>query len=138
MFILPATDAVEKAISPTSSPLRVTPGRRTGTGSAAIALPNQNRPQVKRAKVRGFVEVSLLRMIRSCGLLPPFGSTGFSTPLSLEDIRMRAKKSGRPVVIFPECTTSNGRGLLRFANVFKDISIPVKDFNVFVMCVRSV
>jgi hypothetical protein len=54
---------------------------------------------------------------------------------SLEDIRSRAD---RPIVVFPECTTSNGRGLLRFAEVFKEYSVPTKHFSVFVMCVRSV
>lgn len=54
---------------------------------------------------------------------------------SLENIRNSAN---RPVVVFPECTTSNGRGLLRFAELFKDYQVPVKGFKVFVMCVRCV
>jgi hypothetical protein len=54
-------------------------------------------------------------------------------PCTLEEIRQAAD---RPIVVFPECTTSNGRGMLRFADVFKDYSVPVKRFKVFIMCVR--
>jgi 1-acyl-sn-glycerol-3-phosphate acyltransferase len=72
-------------------------------------------------------------MVASTGRVPPFGYD--ASPLaSLEEIR---KRSNRPVVVFPECTTSNGRALLKFANVFDDIKkVPVKAFGVFVMCVR--
>lgn len=40
------------------------------------------------------------------------------------------------MVVFPECTTSNGRGLLRFAELFRDVSVPLTKFKVFIMCVR--
>lgn len=53
---------------------------------------------------------------------------------TLEDIRSR---SARPVVVFPECTTSNGRGLLRFAEVFRQ-TIPVKGYQVFIISIRCV
>ncbi|KAF8351547.1 hypothetical protein F5887DRAFT_1069244 [Amanita rubescens] len=43
--------------------------------------------------------------------------------------------ANRPIVVLPECTTSNGRGLLRFSPVFRR-NIPVKEYQVFVMCVR--
>lgn len=56
------------------------------------------------------------------------------TTSSLKDI---IKRANRPVVVLPECTTSNGRGLLRFSSVFQQ-RIPVKEYQVFVMCVRSV
>ena len=69
-------------------------------------------------------------------------STG-NTPLdasggnysSLEEIR---RKATRPLIVFPECTTSNGRGLLQFAEVFKGRTVPVKGYKVFVLCVRYV
>lgn len=57
-----------------------------------------------------------------------------TTSFSLKDI---IKRANRPVVVLPECTTSNGRGLLRFSSVFRQ-RIPVKEYQVFVMCVRSV
>jgi hypothetical protein len=107
-----------------------TPGRRTGTGSAAISS-SVSRPPAVRVPIQGFHTVSLLKMICVTGLVPPFkGLAGDARPL--KSIR---KDATRPVVVFPECTTSNGRSLLRFAQVF-DESVPVKAFNVFVMCVR--
>jgi hypothetical protein len=70
-------------------------------------------------------------MIRATGSTPQSPSSG--SYASLEDIR---KSAERPVVVFPECTTSNGRGLLRFARVFEGYNVPVKEWNVFVMCTR--
>ena len=60
------------------------------------------------------------------------GSTS-AKPETLEEIRSR---SDSPVVVFPECTTSNGRALLRFADVFGNVRLPVMQYKVFVMCVR--
>ncbi|KAL5530372.1 hypothetical protein ACEPAF_6630 [Sanghuangporus sanghuang] len=136
LFVLPVAGPVEKAASPLSSPSRVALDRKRGTGSAAISLPHRNQTQVNRAEVLGFVEVSLLRMVSICGRVPPYGIKVPVSLFTIDEIRQRAKDSGRPVAMFPECTTSNGRGLLRFSNVLKGISAPVKDFNVFVMCVR--
>ena len=70
-------------------------------------------------------------MVRATGTTPQSPSSGSYT--SLEDIR---KSAERPVVVFPECTTSNGRGLLRFARVFEGYNVPVKECNVFIMCTR--
>jgi hypothetical protein len=69
-------------------------------------------------------------MICLAGRLPPYFGDESGTR-SLHEIR---KSAGRPVVVFPECTTSNGRGLLRFANVFDEV--PIKGYKVFIMCVR--
>lgn len=109
---------------------RVT-GRKTGTGSAAISSPA--RRVSRRVDIVGFRETSLLRMITSTGNTPLDASGGNYS--SLEEIR---RKASRPLVVFPECTTSNGRGLLRFAEVFKDRTVPVKGYKVFVLCVRCV
>lgn len=106
-------------------------GRRTGTGSAAISHPT--KPLAQRVNITGFRKVSLLQIIICTGRTPPDSSGGSYS--SLEDIRSSAN---RPVVVFPECTTSNGRGLLRFAELFKGCHVPVKGFNVFVMCIRCV
>lgn len=70
-------------------------------------------------------------MVQATGGTPKSPLSGSFT--SLEDIRQSAE---RPVVVFPECTTSNGRGLLRFARVFEGYSVPVKKYNVFIMCTR--
>ncbi|KAJ7781341.1 hypothetical protein B0H16DRAFT_1658949 [Mycena metata] len=101
-----------------------TPGRRTGTGSANISA--TSRAVIARVPIVGFCQVSLL-------CTPPFGITkNRGSYKSLDDIR---KHAAHPLVVFPECTTSNGRALLRFADVFQQ-TIPVRGYNVFVMCVR--
>ncbi|KAL5527438.1 hypothetical protein ACEPAG_6229 [Sanghuangporus baumii] len=136
LFVLPIASPVEKAALSLGSPSRVAPDRKTGTGSAAFSLPHRNQSQVNRAEVLGFIEVSLLRMVSICGRVPPYGIKVPMSLLTIDEVRQRAKDSGRPLAMFPECTTSNGRGLLRFSNILKGISVPVKDFNVFVMCIR--
>lgn len=106
-------------------------GRRTGTGSAAISHPT--KPLAQRVDIAGFRKVSLLQIIMYTGKTPLDTSSGDCS--SLEEIRSSAS---RPVVVFPECTTSNGRGLLRFAELFKGYPVPVKGFKVFVVCIRCV
>ena len=74
-------------------------------------------------------------MIKSAGYVPPFDNTDSGSAKStLEEIRRTAS---RPVVVFPECTTSNGRALLRFADVFHQ-NVPVKKYQVFILCFRCV
>ncbi|EAU84701.1 hypothetical protein CC1G_00220 [Coprinopsis cinerea okayama7 len=110
------------------SPIAYRPGRRTGTGSANI---NQvSRTQTQRIPIAGFKKASLWEMIMSTGYAP--SPRGSETVHSLEEIR---KSSRRPLVVFPECTSSNARGLLRFADVFKK-DVPIKGYNVHVLCVR--
>lgn len=141
-MVLPVTPQVESSetssIKPTVS--NTTPGRRTGTGSAAISTPS-SRPTVSRLPVQGFREVSLLSMLRTTGHIPPFyvasstsGTEGLKAK-SLDEIR---RGVNRPIVVFPECTTSNGRGLLRFADVFVGQPVPTRKYKVFIMCVRCV
>ncbi|KAJ8523463.1 hypothetical protein ONZ45_g56 [Pleurotus djamor] len=72
-------------------------------------------------------------MLKLTGAVPPYGSASGQPIISFEDLR---RATDRPIVVFPESTTSNGRGLLRFSNVFPSQRVPVKDFGVFVMCVR--
>ncbi|KAI0069092.1 hypothetical protein BV25DRAFT_1791136 [Artomyces pyxidatus] len=133
VFVLPISAPVTPASAPTSEPITHTSGRRTGTGSAAISSP-ATRPIVRRVPILGFRRVTLLSMIRSTAQVPPFETdTAAGTYSSLEDIRSAAN---RPVVVFPECTSTNGRALLRFANIFEGRAVPVKGFKVFLMCVR--
>jgi hypothetical protein len=129
IFVLPVSNGPDQQHD-TFHETRTT-GRKTGTGSAAISLPG--RPTSRRASIIGFRKASLLRMVLSTGNTPLSPSNDNYS--SLEEIRRTAN---RPVVVFPECTTSNGRGLLKFADVFKDCAIPVKGYKVFVMCVRCV
>jgi len=126
IFVLPLSDVpVQQRDIPLET--RAT-GRRTGTGSAAISLPTKT---AVRANIVGFRKVSLLHIITRAGSTPLDASSGNYS--SLEEIRSSAN---RPVVVFPECTTSNGRGLLKFADLFKDRTVPVNGYKVFVMCIR--
>ncbi|KAJ7499014.1 hypothetical protein FB451DRAFT_1203959 [Mycena latifolia] len=128
-YVLPVTETIPSpaASVPTSEAISHTPGRRTGTGSANITA--ASRAPTARIPIVGFRQVSLVSALLSTGRAPPFGVGSYQ---SLEDIRRHA---GSPVVVFPECTTSNGRALLHFADVFKE-KVPVRGYNVFVMCVR--
>ncbi|KAF7352871.1 hypothetical protein MVEN_01254200 [Mycena venus] len=133
IFVLPVAESGPSPATPalTSEAISHTPGRRTGTGSANITA--TSRGVTARVPILGFRQISMVSALRFTGRAPPFGATKTGGPYqSLEDIR---KLAGRPIVVFPECTTSNGRALLRFADVFQQ-KIPVRGYNVFVMCVR--
>ncbi|TFY59808.1 hypothetical protein EVJ58_g5549 [Rhodofomes roseus] len=134
IFVLPVYSASDfpEPTARVSSPVTRTPGRRTGTGSAAISSPTARAP-TPRVSIVGFKQVSLFGILHAIGNVPEAVQPGTSGIKSLEEIRSNAD---RPVVVFPECTTSNGRGLLRFAELFKGVSVPVTKFKVFVMCVR--
>ncbi|KAI0750902.1 hypothetical protein C8Q80DRAFT_1229936 [Daedaleopsis nitida] len=134
IFLIPVCETLDLLPSTPekSTPISRTPGRRTGTGSAAISSPTSRTP-TQRVPIVGFRRVGLLSIISSTGHLPLIAGPSSAKPQSLEEIRSRAD---RPVVVFPECTSSNGRALLRFADVFRDIKVPVMKYKVFVMCVR--
>ncbi|KAG9317566.1 hypothetical protein JVU11DRAFT_1773 [Chiua virens] len=130
VFVFPVADEMTPAVPPPTDREAISykPGRKTGTGSAAISTPTRNISP--RMPIRGFRRMSLLSMIQATGGTPWLPSSGFT---SIETIR---KSAQRPVVVFPECTTSNGRGLLRFARVFEGYNVPVKGYDVFVLCTR--
>lgn len=132
IFVLPISEAVpeHRTSSRSSTPIKHTPGRRTGTGSANIHSPAT--VTIPRIPIVGFQVVSLFKIITMAGHVPPFDLG--SRKSTLEEIRRTAS---RPIVVFPECTTSNGRGLLRFADVFHQ-NVPVKRYQVFILCVRCV
>ncbi|KAI0921305.1 hypothetical protein AcW1_004674 [Taiwanofungus camphoratus] len=134
IFVLPIYSSADlpMASSHANFPVSRTPGLRTGTGSAAISQPSARTP-TKRVFIRGFRQVSLLSILRATGRVPIADDASVSKAESLEQIRSQAD---RPVVVFPECTTSNGRGLLRFAELFRGVDMPVAKFKVFVMCAR--
>jgi hypothetical protein len=70
-------------------------------------------------------------MLRASGHVPPFPDAGAT--LSLDQI---LKSADRPVVVLPECTTSNGRGMLRFVDILPGVAMPMTTFKIFVMCFR--
>ncbi|RGB31246.1 hypothetical protein C1646_671054 [Rhizophagus diaphanus] len=81
--------------------------------------------------------ISLWKAIWTTGsypnLDPPIGIETFT----LQELVNYAKTNqSKPIVIFPEGTTSNGRALLKFNPIFKDISIPVKNFKIHIFTVR--
>jgi len=125
IFILSISEAIPEH---SHSSTKQSPGRRTGTGSANIR--SSAIATVPRIPILGFQVVSLFKMITLAGHVPPFDLG--SRKVTLEEIRRTAS---RPIVVFPECTTSNGRGLLRFADVFHQ-NVPVKKYQVFILCVR--
>ncbi|QRV87712.1 hypothetical protein RhiJN_15730 [Ceratobasidium sp. AG-Ba] len=132
IFVLPVCASKPHSTASTITPL--TPGRRTGTGSAQIATSSA----APRQQILGFRTASLFEVILATGHVPPYGSSTSTITTTIEDIRSRAD---RPLVVFPECTTSNGRALLRFADVFvagkgKHIKHPVKGFKLYIMCAR--
>lgn len=126
-FVLPIPDFLPE--TPKQSLLASTPiTQQTRRRTAEL------RSKIIRSHIpiRGFQEVSFLKMVSVTGRVPPFGNLHLNDALSLEEIR---RKSSKPIVVFPECTSSNGRGLLRFASVFRQ-TVPTKNYQVFVMSVR--
>ncbi|KAF9075938.1 hypothetical protein BDP27DRAFT_1314760 [Rhodocollybia butyracea] len=131
VFVLPIPESTVQSVpSTTSSPILHTPGRRAPRNSIPD-VPASSRNPTSQIPITGFREVSLFTILKETGRVPSPTTAG-ARPRSLDEIR---KTSDRPVVVFPECTTSNGRGLLRFADIFRE-SLPIKGWNVFVMCVR--
>lgn len=129
IFLIPVASNI--TVTPAAQAAN-SPGRGTGTGSAAISSPIANRHPTRAGKIMGFQRASLWQIIRHTGQ-PPVVDPNEKGLLSIEQIRSTAS---RPVVVFPECTTSNGRGLLRFADVFGKTTLPVQGYRVFVMAVR--
>jgi len=129
IFVLPV--APKPSSAPTLAP---TTGRHTGTGSAALKTLS-----VSPTPLDWFHAVPLLHLIVLTGYTPASYDLPRAGARTFERIRKEAKASGKPVVVFPECTTSNGRGLLRFAEgVLGCESVPVRGYGVWVMCVRYV
>ena len=124
MFIIPIPEHEAPPMAPRS------PGViNSGLHVRAATRHMPQSSQQNRTSIIGFQESSLLSLITATGHIPSHGKMH----ASLEDLR---KKANRPIIVFPECTTSNGRSLLRFANLFHQ-NIPVRDYRVFFMCVRS-
>ena len=90
-------------------------GRHTGTGSANIDLPSVSA--VPQSPLLGYMPVGLATMVRSTGQTP---ATTYDTWRSGKDTKLYSlnelcDQAPGPVVLFPEGTTTNGRGLLRLS-----------------------
>ena len=130
IFVLPV--APSPAAAPAPAPAAATTGRHTGTGSAALKTLS-----VPRTPLAGLHTVPLLRLLARTGHTPASYRVPTGRARTLDAIRSDAKAAGRAVVVLPECTTSNGRGVLRFARgVFGGERVPVRAYGVWVMCVR--
>ncbi|KAK8864715.1 hypothetical protein IAR55_001969 [Kwoniella newhampshirensis] len=98
-FLLPVFSSSSAHATPTT-------GRHTGTGSAAISTTLAQPPLL------GYLPVSLPALIARTGSL----ADTYATPPKgmYKTLREARRKEGRPVVLFPEGTTSNGRAVLKF------------------------
>ena len=88
-------------------------GRQTGTGSSNIDLPSIS--SVPSSPLLGYLPVGLITMLNMTGHTPAhFHSSQYEGKdvklYALEELCDRAPGA---VVLFPEGTTTNGRGLLR-------------------------
>ncbi|WVW84291.1 hypothetical protein I302_106322 [Kwoniella bestiolae CBS 10118] len=103
-FLLP----IFSSSTPTTSQSKT--GRHTGTGSASIALSSSSF----QPDLIGYQPISLISLLGRTGTLPPTydGPPATRYYKTLKDAR---RKEGRPIVLFPEGTTSNGRAILKFA-----------------------
>lgn len=124
--------STEGDMSPTVTTSKT--GRRTGTGSAAVQ-PSTTRAPSAKIPFMGFKRASLLSMIRVTGHTPPYSDEDALN--SAESLQTIAARADRPIVVFAEGTTSNGRGLLRFAEVFGGKLLSNKT-RLYLMCVRFV
>ncbi len=114
-----------------ASPAKTAVSSRRSAGPAILG-----RTASQRSEILGFREVSLLSMILAAGNVPPYNAL-INKRVEYKSLRQIQNETGRLIVVFPECTTSNGRGILRFADCFKGETVPTKGYNVFIMCIRS-
>lgn len=129
IFVMPVFEERNSSVvNSDSSPITYRPGRSKDSG---VPSPSSLQTITSRSAVRGFRRVSLFSMIQTTGHTPD--RLTFNTVSQLKELKQSAE---RPVVVFPECTTSNGRGLLRFVDVFEGTHLPTKQFKVFIMCIR--
>lgn len=128
-FLVPVAESLPADAAPPSIPTTNT-GRRTGTGSANVASSKTRAPS-PRIPIKGFQQASLLQMIRWTGRILPIINVHSQT----KPLAQWTKAAGGPIVIFPECTTSNARGLLNFASVFKE-DAPTRKYKIFLASIR--
>lgn len=106
-------------------------------GSSSPVNRRQDKSLSHRAEstLLGYKTVTVFDIVRATGFTPPYNGivSNNATAQSLSSIRSRAKG---PVVVFPEYTTSNGRGLLQFVDFQKTEKLTAQGYNTFVMAVR--
>ncbi|OCF74403.1 hypothetical protein I204_04775 [Kwoniella mangroviensis CBS 8886] len=105
-FLLPIFSTASSSTAPTAKT-----GRHTGTGSASINLSSSST----QPDLIGYEPIPLFALLGRTGSLPPTYDLPPTTKY-YKNLREARRKEGRPVVLFPEGTTSNGREILRFAD----------------------
>ncbi|CAG8596930.1 18663_t:CDS:2, partial [Acaulospora morrowiae] len=81
--------------------------------------------------------ISLWTAIRLTGSYPELEPSGDVKTFSLRELVKEAKDNQwGPIVVFPEGTTSNGRALLKFIPIFKDLSISTLNFSIYILTLR--
>lgn len=129
IFVMPVFEEPKlSTVNVDPSPASYRPGRSKGSG---VPSPSRLQATTSRSAVKGFRQMSLFSMIWATGHTPDR-----LTSNSVSQLKKLRQSAERPVVVFPECTTSNGRGLLRFADVFEGARVPTKELQVFIMCIR--
>ncbi|CAG8516998.1 10774_t:CDS:2 [Ambispora gerdemannii] len=81
--------------------------------------------------------ISLWTAIMITGRYPELNPPSGVKAYSITELSKLAKSNDMgPIVVFPEATTSNGRALLKFNPVFKQLSLPVEDFQILILNVK--
>ncbi|KAI6047280.1 hypothetical protein EDC04DRAFT_2622580 [Pisolithus marmoratus] len=129
MFVMPVLEEPKSSITNLDSPpVSYRPGRSRHSG---VPSPSSLQTTTSCSAVKGFYQLSLFSMIWATGHTPDRLSSN-----SISQLKELRQSAERPIVVFPECTTSNGRGLLRFVDVFEGARVPTRQFKVFIMCIR--
>ncbi|GAA5882406.1 hypothetical protein JCM3774_004301 [Rhodotorula dairenensis] len=98
--------------------------------NATLTLPVGSGPASSATtQVIGWQRVSLLRAFLASGTLPQQGTDAESLTKLLE-------RADGPVVIFPECTTSNNRAILKFGDFAPSAAEEVKSGRIFILAFR--
>lgn len=123
IFLLPVVAPSTKKPSPSASSAKPSPARRRNAGASVVTDANERGAAAAAAgtsdqnekRLLGFEKVSLWKAIANAGNAPlVYGqdATGY------QDLAQLTKNAQGPLMVFPELTTSNNRGLLRMAPIF--------------------
>ncbi|KAG0664791.1 hypothetical protein C6P46_000928 [Rhodotorula mucilaginosa] len=98
--------------------------------NATLTLPiTSGAASATSAQIVGWRRVSLLRALFASGTLPQQATTS-------ETLTELVANADGPVVIFPECTTSNNRAVLKFGDFAPTAAGEVKSARIFMLAFR--
>ncbi|KAM0793094.1 hypothetical protein ACM66B_000575 [Microbotryomycetes sp. NB124-2] len=87
-------------------------------------------PVANGSNVTGWRRVGLLRAILDSGRLPS------GSAVAADTLDEALSKAPGPCVVFPECTTSNNRGLLKFGNFASPSSVKARPVRTFLVAFK--